>query len=84
MEFLADFMDHYIHIGESTVIQSLRRFVRAVVEVFGDEYLRTPNEHDTARLLSIGNRLYALAMEKLSYSMAGYAYEPFAGAHNHP
>jgi hypothetical protein len=38
-----DFMDHYIKIGESTVIESLRRFVRAVVEVFAGEYLRSPN-----------------------------------------
>ena len=50
----ADFMDQYIRIGESTVIESLRKFVRSIIEVFGDEYLRSPNEHDTARLLAIG------------------------------
>ena len=50
----ADFMDQYIRIGESTVIQSLRSFVKAVVEVFGEEYVRSPNENDTARLLAIG------------------------------
>jgi hypothetical protein len=47
----ADFMDHYIKIGETTVIESLIRFVRAVIEVFGGEYLRSPNNHDTIRLL---------------------------------
>ncbi|CAN6198287.1 unnamed protein product [Urochloa humidicola] len=52
----ADFMDQYIRIGESTIIESLKKFVKAVVEVFGDEYLRSPNEHDTARLLSIGEQ----------------------------
>jgi hypothetical protein len=36
----------YVHIGESTTLQSLRRFVKAVIEVFGDEYLRSPNEKD--------------------------------------
>jgi hypothetical protein len=51
-----DFMDHYIKIGESTVIKSLRRFVRVVVEVFGGEYLRSPNNYDNARLLSINER----------------------------
>jgi hypothetical protein len=49
-------MDHYIKIGESTEIENLRRFVRAVLEVFGGEYLRSPNNYDTARLLSINER----------------------------
>jgi hypothetical protein len=52
----ADAIDDYIRIAESTTIQSLRRFVNAVVEVFGDEYLREPNEEDTARLLAIAER----------------------------
>jgi hypothetical protein len=51
-----DFMDQYIRIGESTVIESLRRFVIALVEVFGEKYLRSPNENDTSRLLAIGQR----------------------------
>ena len=51
-----DFMDQYIRIGESTVIESLRRFVIGIIEVFGDEYLRSPNEQDTPRLLAIGER----------------------------
>ena len=51
---VADATDDYVRIGESTAIESLRRFVSAVVEVFGDEYLRSPNEDDTARLLAIG------------------------------
>nr|XP_034580678.1 uncharacterized protein LOC117843998 [Setaria viridis] len=50
----ADATDDYIRIGESTAIESLRRFVNVVVEVFGDEYLRSPNEDDIARLLAIG------------------------------
>jgi hypothetical protein len=50
----ADATDDYVRIGESTTIESLRRFVCAVVEVFRDEYLRTPNEDDTTRLLAIG------------------------------
>ncbi|XP_072149543.1 uncharacterized protein [Setaria viridis] len=50
----ADATNDYVRIGESTAIESLRRFVNVVVEVFGDEYLRSPNEDDTATLLSIG------------------------------
>lgn len=50
----ADALDEYIRIGESTTLEALRKFVAAVVEVFGPEYMRKPNEQDTARLLTIG------------------------------
>jgi hypothetical protein len=50
----ADLTDEYLQIGESTAIKSLRAFVKAIVEVFGDWYLRAPNEADICRLLSIG------------------------------
>ncbi|XP_021315224.1 uncharacterized protein LOC110434815 [Sorghum bicolor] len=52
----ADATDEYVRIGESTALESLRRFVRAVIEVFGDEYLRSPNEKDIARLLALGEK----------------------------
>jgi len=52
----ADATDDYVRIGESTALESLRRFVRAVVHIFGHEYMRMPNEHDTTRLLAIGER----------------------------
>ncbi|KAL5543754.1 hypothetical protein UlMin_007538 [Ulmus minor] len=52
----ADDTDEYIKIGESTVIQSLKKFGRAVVEVFAEQYLRSPNANDVARLLHIGKR----------------------------
>ena len=45
-----------MRIGESTAIESLRRFVQAVIAVFGDEYLRPPNNNDIARLLAIGEQ----------------------------
>ncbi|XP_062079841.1 uncharacterized protein LOC133784562 [Humulus lupulus] len=50
----ADATDEYIKIGESTTLESLKRFCRAVVEVFGARYLRSPNADDVARLLNIG------------------------------
>jgi hypothetical protein len=52
----ADYVDEYLRIGESTAIESLRKFVRAVCEVFGPEYLRPPNEYDTTRLLTIAEQ----------------------------
>jgi hypothetical protein len=50
----ADALDEYIRIGDSTVLESLRKFVVAVIEVLGPEYMREPNEQDTPRLLEIG------------------------------
>ena len=52
----ADAIDEYVRIGESTALESLRRFVAAVVDIFEDEYLRYPNETDTARLLALGEQ----------------------------
>jgi len=52
----ADATDEYIRIGESTAFESLRRFVVAVDEIFGEQYLRYPTEADTTRLLTIGEQ----------------------------
>ena len=52
----ADATDEYVRIGESTVLESLRRFVTAVVDIFEDEYLRYPNEADTTKLLARGEQ----------------------------
>ena len=45
-----------MRIGKSTVIESLRRFVKTIVMVFGDVYLRAPNTNDIARLLAVGEQ----------------------------
>ncbi|KAF8403482.1 hypothetical protein HHK36_011586 [Tetracentron sinense] len=50
----ADYVDEYVRIGESTAIESLKKFVKAVVAIFSDEYLRLPNNDDIARLLAVG------------------------------
>ncbi|XP_020271677.1 uncharacterized protein LOC109846848 [Asparagus officinalis] len=49
----ADSVDDYVRIGESTAIESLDRFTKAIVAIFGDEYLRSPTDEDTSRLLAI-------------------------------
>ena len=49
-------MDEYIRIGESITIESLRRFKKAVSAMFGDHYLRSPNNIDIARLLQTGEQ----------------------------
>ncbi|KAK9187712.1 hypothetical protein WN944_019110 [Citrus x changshan-huyou] len=48
-----DASDEYIKIGESTTIESLKRFCRTIVEVFVEQYLRSPNTNDAARLLHV-------------------------------
>ncbi|KAI3459960.1 hypothetical protein Pfo_016623 [Paulownia fortunei] len=52
----ADATDEYIKIEESTVIERLKRFCRAIVEVFADRYLRAPNANDVSRLLHGGKQ----------------------------
>jgi hypothetical protein len=49
----ADITDEFVFIGESTTIESMRRLVISVVELFKDEYLRAPNQNDTTRLLAV-------------------------------
>nr|XP_034601183.1 uncharacterized protein LOC117861747 [Setaria viridis] len=73
----ADATDEKICIAESTVIESLKRFVRAVVDVFEDEYLRSPNDNDTARLLALGEERGFPAdgqAPKVGYSINGHDY----------
>ena len=48
--------DEYVKIGQSTAIESMKRFYRAIVEIFVERYLRTPNANDVARLLYIGQQ----------------------------
>jgi hypothetical protein len=51
----ADFLNNYVSLGESTIIESLKHFVETVVDIFGDEYLRAPNARDTAKLMKMNN-----------------------------
>ena len=48
-----DASDEYIKIGESTTIESLKRLCHAIVEVFAEQYLRSPNTNEVARLLHV-------------------------------
>ena len=51
---LGDLMDEYVQIGETTTLQSFKKFVTAVVDVFSKEYLRKSNNEDITRLLALG------------------------------
>ncbi|XP_057723542.1 uncharacterized protein LOC130939456 [Arachis stenosperma] len=49
----ADAVDDYVHIGESTTIECLEKFVKCVISMFEDEYLRKPNPNGVRRLLQM-------------------------------
>lgn len=48
-----DLMDKYVRIGESTARLSMRKFVKAIVFIFWNKYLRSPNSSDMTRLLEL-------------------------------
>lgn len=47
----ADMLDEWLRLGESTILETLKRFVAAVIDTLGKEYLRAPTNTDTLRLL---------------------------------
>jgi len=49
----ADQLDEYIRLAESTVLKTLHRFCQAIIDVFGDTYLRTPNKDDLQKILML-------------------------------
>ena len=59
---IANFMDEYVWIEESTSMESLKKFVKAVVDIFSKEYLRYPNNENIAIILANGERRGFLGM----------------------
>ena len=57
-----DFMDEYVRIAETTAITSMKKFVAVVIAIFSEEYLRSPNNEDIARLLAHGQNRGFLGM----------------------
>jgi hypothetical protein len=52
-EVAGDLIDEYLRMSESTCLESMYKFCKVVIAVFGTVYLREPTIEDTARLLSI-------------------------------
>ena len=59
---IGDIMDEYVRIGETTTMESLKKFVTAVIDIFFEEYLRKPNNEDIGRLLAYSKRREFLGM----------------------
>jgi len=47
----ADCVDEYLKIVASTAMECIKKFALGIVEVFGEEYLRKPNQADVDHLL---------------------------------
>ena len=52
----ADYTDEYLRIGQDTTTESVRRFAKMIIRLYGDWYLRAPNEQDTKRLIEINEK----------------------------
>jgi hypothetical protein len=48
----ADSLDENIRMAESTILETVERFTSDIFAIFGEEYLRSPNEDDYRRILS--------------------------------
>ena len=48
-----DLIDEYVRMSESTCLESLYKFCKAVIVVFGPEYLRESIAEDTTHLLTM-------------------------------
>ena len=52
----ADYADEYHCIGEDTTLESVRRFAKDIIRVFGHVYLRASNEEDTKMLMATNEK----------------------------
>ena len=53
----ADYTDEYLRIGAQTTTDSVRMFAKMVIKLYGEKYLRDPNEEDTKRLMEINEKI---------------------------
>jgi hypothetical protein len=42
--------------GESTIMETLQHFTRTIVDSYGPEFLRQPNDNDITKLLAVGEQ----------------------------
>jgi hypothetical protein len=52
----ADSLDKYLRMGESTILETVGHFTQTIVQLFGNEFLRKPNNHGIAGLLQVAQQ----------------------------
>ncbi|CAN1337039.1 hypothetical protein LINPERPRIM_LOCUS37420 [Linum perenne] len=57
-----DIVDEYLRIDEKSTSKCVKRYVKAVNTMFGDEYLKRLNVEDIERLLHVGQQRGFLGM----------------------
>ena len=57
-----NFMDEYVRTVKSNAMMSLKKFVAMTVAIFSEEYLRSSNNENIARLLAHGQNCGFLGM----------------------
>jgi hypothetical protein len=50
---IADSLDDHLEMGESIVLETLKHFVRTIVDVFGEEWIRPPSELELQHILKV-------------------------------
>jgi hypothetical protein len=48
-----DSLDDHLKMGESTTLETLKKFVQTIIDVAGDEYLRPPIEQEVQHILEV-------------------------------
>ncbi|KAG1455521.1 hypothetical protein G6F56_007046 [Rhizopus delemar] len=52
--YASECVDEYLRMSESVASDAFKRFCLPVVSVYGEKYLRSPNQQDVDRLLALG------------------------------
>jgi hypothetical protein len=51
-----NYTNEYLRIGKDTTIQFVRMFAKPMIRIFGPMYIRSPNEEDTKKLMSMNEK----------------------------
>ena len=54
--FTSDACDEYVRLAESTAMESLKKFVQVVRELYGNQYLRKPTREDIMKQMEINEK----------------------------